>query len=77
LAPSTAAFSNAGNPQQNLDVTQLSNALFYHTLPMPLYSDFLHDGMTITSLANLTVTVRMNDSGIWFNDAKVIGQNVL
>jgi len=77
LAPSTSAFNDAGNPQNTLNNTELSTALFYHTLPMPLYTEFLTDGMTITSLANLTVTVRVNDSGIWFNDAKVIGENVL
>jgi transforming growth factor-beta-induced protein len=77
LAPNTNAFTNAGNPQTVLNASELSGALLYHTLPMPLYTSFLTDGQEITSLANLTVRVTVNDSGIWFNDAKVIGENVL
>jgi hypothetical protein len=49
----------------------------FHTLPSVTYSNFLIDGQTFTSLANLTVTVRLVNNNIYFNDAKVISPNVL
>jgi uncharacterized surface protein with fasciclin (FAS1) repeats len=77
LAPQNAAFASAGSPETNLPVDQLSGALLYHTLPEPLYTNFLYDGQEITSLANLTVRITINGSGIFFNDARVVGENVL
>ncbi|KXH40939.1 fasciclin domain-containing protein [Colletotrichum salicis] len=49
----------------------------FHTLPQAAYSDFLVDGQEFTSMANVTVRVTVKDNQIWFNDAKVIGPNVL
>jgi len=77
LAPNNNAFAAAGSPQTQLDPQKLTQALLFHTLPQPLYSNFLYDGLEITSAANLTVHVTVNSSGIWFNDAKVISPNVL
>jgi uncharacterized surface protein with fasciclin (FAS1) repeats len=77
LAPNTEAFTKAGNPQDNLPQQQLQEALLFHTLPQPLYSNYLQDGDEIQSLGNLTVHITVNSSGIWFNDAKVISPNVL
>ena len=77
LAPNTAAFANAGSPQDNLQKQELINALMFHTLPMPLYTNFIHDGMIITSLGNLTVKVTIKGDDTYFNDAKVLAQNVL
>jgi transforming growth factor-beta-induced protein len=77
LAPNTNAFAAAGNPQTALEQSKLQQALLFHTLPQPLYSNYLVDGQEIMSAANLTVRITVNDSGIWFNDAKVISPNVL
>jgi uncharacterized surface protein with fasciclin (FAS1) repeats len=77
LAPNTKAFADAGNPQDQLTQEALANALLFHTLPQPLYSSFLVDGQTIMSLANLTVKITINSTGTFFNDARVLEQNVL
>jgi uncharacterized surface protein with fasciclin (FAS1) repeats len=77
LAPNTAAFTKAGNPDKSLSQTDLIVALTFHTLPQPIYSEFITDGLTFKSLANLTVRVTQNSSGTWFNDAKLIQQNIL
>jgi len=77
LAPNKAAFEAAGSPDSKLDQADLISALTFHTLPQPLYTNFLKDGMEIKSLANLTVRISVNDSGTYFNDAKVVRLNVL
>jgi hypothetical protein len=77
LAPNTDAITTAGNPQEKFPQQQLQEALLFHTLPQPLYSNYLEDGQEIQSLGNLTVRITVNASGIWFNGAKVISQNVL
>lgn len=77
LAPNTKAFAAAGDPQNSLAQEALSTALLFHTLPMPLYTNFLVDGQELTSLANLTVKISVNSSGTYFNDARVLEQNVL
>jgi Fasciclin domain len=58
-------------------VSTLSSALEFHTIPMPLYSNFLEDGQTFTTLSNDTVRVTFIDGAIYFNDAKVTQLNVL
>jgi len=77
LAPSNSAFQAAGDPQLSLNSTDLSSALLFHTLPMPLYSTYITSGMVMKSLAGLNVTVAKVDGDIYFNDAKVISPNVL
>ncbi|KAL2873163.1 hypothetical protein SGCOL_011674 [Colletotrichum sp. CLE4] len=67
LGPNTAAFKEAGSPQNSLGNEDLKNALL----------DFLMDGQEFTSMANVTVRVTVKDNEIWFNDAKVISPNVL
>jgi hypothetical protein len=49
----------------------------FHTIPEPLYSNFLTDGQTFTSLSNATVRVTFRDGAIFFNDAKLMQANVL
>jgi hypothetical protein len=49
----------------------------FHTLPSVTYTNYLTDGMTLTSLANLTVRIRIIQGQIYFNDAKVISPNVM
>jgi uncharacterized surface protein with fasciclin (FAS1) repeats len=81
LGPNNAAFASAGNPDTSLNKTALSGALLFHTLPEVAYSNLLTDGQTFTSLANLTVKVKVTGEGkdrqIYFNNAKVIDANVL
>jgi uncharacterized surface protein with fasciclin (FAS1) repeats len=77
LAPNTDAFKAAGNVDQTLDQNQLIDALSFHTLQQPLYTNYLKDGDTILSVNNLTVTIYIRGSDIYFNDAKVISPNVL
>lgn len=77
LAPSDQAFSDAGNPEENLDEEDLRQALLDHTLEGPAYSNYLEDGMVMQTLSNKTVTVSVNDTGVFFNDARVVQSNVL
>jgi transforming growth factor-beta-induced protein len=77
LAPNTQAFAAAGNPQNTLNQSDLAQAILFHTLPQPLYTNFLQDGQEITSLGNLTVRITVNSTGTYFNDARVLAQNVL
>jgi uncharacterized surface protein with fasciclin (FAS1) repeats len=77
LAPTNQAFNAAGNPDVKLNVSDLSNALMFHTIPQPLYSDFLKSGQTFKSANNETIKVTVQGTDIFFNDAKVIQKNVL
>ncbi|KAJ2901473.1 fasciclin domain-containing protein [Zalerion maritima] len=77
LAPNTDAFQSAGNPQDDLPVDDLTQALLDHTLHSPTYTNYLVDGMKIATASNKTVRVTLNDTGIWFNDAKVVEENIL
>jgi uncharacterized surface protein with fasciclin (FAS1) repeats len=81
LGPSNAAFKAAGDVDVKANETDLSDALFFHTLPEVAYSDFLYDGQEFTSLQKGTVRVRIEEGNgtraIYFNNAKVINANVL
>ncbi|KAF6816234.1 beta-ig-h3 fasciclin [Colletotrichum sojae] len=77
LGPNTDAFKTAGNPEQNLNNSALTDALLFHTLPEVAYSNFLTDGQELKTLSNQTIKVTIRDSNIWFNDAKVVNANVL
>lgn len=77
LGPSDQAFLQAGNPDSKANDTTLSNALLFHTIPQPLYSNFLQDGQTFTSVSNDTIRVTIRDGAYYFNDAKAIQLNVL
>ena len=77
LAPNSAAFAAAGNPDASLGKADLQKALLFHTLPQPLYSNYIRNGTIIKSLSNDSVLITIRGSDIYFNDAKVIAQNVL
>lgn len=81
LGPSDAAFKAAGNPDSALNASVLTKALLFHTLPEVAYSDFLVDGQEFTSIDGPKVRVRIEGTGsnrtIYFNNAKVIAENVL
>lgn len=77
LAPTTAAFNAAGNPEDKLDASALTNALLFHTLPLVTYTNFMADGQIIKSLSGELVKITLKDNDIFFNDAKVVAKNVL
>jgi uncharacterized surface protein with fasciclin (FAS1) repeats len=77
LGPNTDAFKKAGDPDQTLDQNDLINALELHTLQQPLYTNYLTDGQTVTSVNNVTVTIYIRGDDMYFNDAKIVLANVL
>jgi hypothetical protein len=78
LGPSNQAFLEAGSPDTKANISALTTALAFHTIPMPLYSNFLADVQTLSSLSNDSVRVTIMSGGvIIFNDAKVTQLNVL
>jgi uncharacterized surface protein with fasciclin (FAS1) repeats len=77
LGPSDQAFLQAGSPDSKANVSTLSTALAFHTIPEVLYSNFLQDGQTFTSLTNETIRVTFQDGAIFFNDAKAIQLNTM
>lgn len=77
LAPTTQAFAAAGDPQNSLNASALAQALLFHTLPMPTYTNFMTDGQVIKSLSGELVKITMKNNDIFFNDAKVLAKNVL
>jgi hypothetical protein len=48
----TKAFLEASSLDTKANVSALASALAFYTIPMPLYSNFLEDGQTFTSLSN-------------------------
>jgi hypothetical protein len=62
LTPNIAAFNAAGSPDGNLNQADLTQVLRFHTLRMPLYTNFITDGMEMASLSNLTVRATVNSS---------------
>lgn len=44
---------------------------------MPLYSNYLTDGLALASVGGPIVTVRILGNDTYFNDAKVVSPNVL
>ncbi|KAH9204013.1 FAS1 domain-containing protein [Leptodontidium sp. 2 PMI_412] len=77
LGPSDQAFLDAGSPDIKANVSALTNALMFHTIPQPLYTNFLTDGQTFKTLSNATVRVTRKDGDIYFNDAKLTRSNVI
>ncbi|KAE9374020.1 FAS1 domain-containing protein [Stipitochalara longipes BDJ] len=77
LGPNDKAFLQAGSPDSKANVSALTSALTFHTIPQPLYSNFLQDGQTFTSLSNDTIRVTIQNGAYYFNDAKAIQLNVL
>ncbi|PGH29058.1 hypothetical protein GX50_08190 [[Emmonsia] crescens] len=77
IGPTNAAFEQAGSPDEKADPSDLTKALTFHTLTEPVYTNFLTDGQMFTTVSNDTIRVTVNDTGIFFNDAKLIRQNVL
>ncbi|KAF8242775.1 Fasciclin-domain-containing protein [Wilcoxina mikolae CBS 423.85] len=77
LAPYDIAFA-IGDPDKTLPMDTLKGALLYHTLPGAAYTTTLKDGEIIKSAQGGMVLVTKKENGdIYFNDAKVIAQNVI
>jgi hypothetical protein len=77
LGPSNAAFLAAGSPDTKANVSDLTAALLFHTIPVPLYTNFLVDGQTFQTANNQTVRVSLINGAIFFNDAMVTKPNVM
>jgi uncharacterized surface protein with fasciclin (FAS1) repeats len=55
----------------------LTKILLYHVFPQILVSSELSNGLTTSTLEGGIVTVRVNNAGIFFNDAKVVKADIL
>ena len=77
FAPSDSAFLSAGSPELNLNVTELENAVLFHTVVFPLYTSFLVDGLLVTTFSNDTLRITIRDGDIFVNDAKIINSNIM
>jgi transforming growth factor-beta-induced protein len=78
LAPTNSAFKSAGSPDTSLGVSQLADAIKFHTIAGAQYSVGLRDGEVLTSVGGPKIVVRVDtDGNIWFNDAMVIQPNVI
>jgi transforming growth factor-beta-induced protein len=55
----------------------LTSILLYHGFPSIIVAAELSNGLTTTTLEGGTVTVSVNDAGIFFNDAKVVAADIL
>ncbi|OJD20096.1 hypothetical protein ACJ73_08572 [Blastomyces percursus] len=70
-------FEQAGGPDEKADLRDLTKALTFHILTEPVYTNFLADGQTFTTVSNETIQVTINTTGIFCNDAKLIKRNVM
>ncbi len=48
-----------------------------HTIPQPLYTNYLQDGQVYQTDGNQTVRVRIVNGEIFFNDAMVLQPNIM
>jgi uncharacterized surface protein with fasciclin (FAS1) repeats len=55
----------------------LTSIFFNHIFPAIITSSELTDGLTTSILQGITVTVSVNDGGIFFNDSKVAAADIL
>jgi hypothetical protein len=65
------AFANAGNPDTNLNVSALADAMHMHTIPQVPYTNFLEDGQEYLWDNSFTIRITIKGQDIYFNDAKV------
>ena len=77
IAPSNQAFLMSGNPQLHANIYNLSQMVSYHTIDQPVYGDFLQNGQIYTSINNDQIVVTVNDSGTYFNGAKIIERDIM
>ncbi|EEH17641.1 hypothetical protein PABG_00204 [Paracoccidioides brasiliensis Pb03] len=77
IGPTDTAFEQADSPDKVAEPGDLAKALTFHTLTEPVYTNFLSDGQMFTTVSNDTIRVTVNDTGIYFNDAKLIRRNVI
>lgn len=77
LGPNNNAFADANHPETNLNASALESAMEMHTISQVLYTNFLMDGQEYLSDNKMTIRVSVRGEDIYFNDAKVIGANVM
>jgi transforming growth factor-beta-induced protein len=77
LAPTNLAFSSAGSPEVNLNVSVLANALKFHTIAGAQYTTLVKDGLILTAVNGDKIQVGLRGGKLYFNDAMVLQSNVI
>ncbi|TEB33757.1 FAS1 domain-containing protein [Coprinellus micaceus] len=78
FAPTDAAFEAAGVDIKAMNVTQIADALKYHSIVGDVaYSTALEDGQEYQTLLGIPVTVRKRDNQLFINDVAVLQGNVI
>lgn len=78
FAPTNDAFGAISNLVGSLSTDQLTSILTYHVIGGTVgYSSSLTNGQQIATLEGDSVTVTINDNGIFINDAEVVTADVL
>jgi uncharacterized surface protein with fasciclin (FAS1) repeats len=82
VAPTNSAFAKLPASTVNFLTSPggkdtLTSILLYHVFPSIIVSSELSNGLTTPTLQGGTVTVSVNNAGIFFNDAKVVAADIL
>lgn len=77
FAPNNAAFRAISGNLANLTTAQIAAVLQYHVVQGVHYSTGLMNGSTYGTLSNASVTVRLEGSDVFVNNARVVQPNVL
>ena len=80
FAPTDAAFNNlpAGTVTALLnDIPQLTDILKHHVVSDSVMSTMLSNGQTVTTLLGTNITVTINNSGIFIDNAEVIVEDLV
>jgi uncharacterized surface protein with fasciclin (FAS1) repeats len=82
VAPINSAFAKLSSSTVNfltgpMGKATLTKILLYHVFPGIIVSSELSNGLTTSTLEGGTVTVKVNNRGIFFNDAKVVKADIL
>lgn len=79
FVPNNAAFQAIGGNLANLTIQQITSVLTYHVVAgsPPLYSTNIMNGSSLQTLNGANVTVRVQGSNVFVNNARVIQPNVL
>jgi transforming growth factor-beta-induced protein len=78
FAPTDDAFGEMNSMAEHRlmdDRENLTKVLQYHVVPGDLTNESLTNGMTLTTLAGVNLTVIVNETGTYINDAK-LGQEI-
>ena len=77
LSPTNQAFQEAGNPEITDSEDGLNSILDSHTIESVQYTTGLQNGQVLQSEADLPIIVTIKNGSMYFNNAKVIRENVV